>query len=289
MSVPRYFLPEHPRLTDVYSKGELRGLLQTGELSRSDMVTDDETGISYLLGDLLAMPFRDAEVLPSRSTSSLNTPQTIPHEFRADTPLPRNERDLPEPVFESDDRAFRDEDRPDEDEEGPDLPEDATFEEDTPPYEDDEPDALEEDFTGEELLYMGHPSWFAFPKSLMVAAVCAGSAVYFYTHNIGLEWLTLLGSISGLVLLFIGLDRTTTTYYVTTKRVEMEFGIMGRNTKEVRIVDIRAIDVEQEGMGAIIGLGTVKFDSSASAGPEVCFRDVRRPHDIKQLVRDLQG
>jgi uncharacterized membrane protein YdbT with pleckstrin-like domain len=146
----------------------------------------------------------------------------------------------------------------------------------------------EEDFEPEELLYIGHPSWLAFPKALLLVAVCAGSAVYFYKHHVGFEWITLPGSIAGLVLLFIALDRTTTTYFITTKRVEMEFGILGRNSKEVRICDIRAIDVVQRGLGALVGLGTVKFDSSASAGPEVCFRNVRRPHALKQLVRELQ-
>lgn len=286
MSAPRYFLPEHSRLTDVYSKAELRALLQTGELSRSDMVTDDETGIAYLLGDLLAMPFRDADVLPARSTSSLHPQREVPHEFRANTPLPRNERDETDAEFEAHEETLAGDEEP-EDEGESEIPEDATFEAETAPLE--EPNLDEDDRSDEELLYMGHPSWFAFPKSLLVSAICAGSAFYFHRHNIGLEWLTLLGSISGLVLLFIGLDRTTTTYYVTTKRVEMEFGIVGRNTKEVRIVDIRAIDVEQKGLDAVVGLGTVKFDSSATAGPEVCFRNVRRPHDIKQLVRDLQG
>ena len=331
MSPARYFLPEHPTLTEVYSKAELRGMLQAGELSRSDMVMDDETGIAYLLGDLLAMPFPDAAVAPTRSTSPLRAPR-VPqsHEFRADTPLPRSEwegnrrnQSTKEPI-EEDVHAYEapppggfgfDETEEDEDEER-----DAVFEEEedgdsiisiagAPPSQHphvalspDEEDGnaggtppaagfMMEDDLGEEeeFLYIGHPSWFAFPKSLLVVAICLGSAYYFYKHQVGLEWLTLPGSIAGLVLLFIGLDRTSTTYYVTTKRVEMEYGIVGRNTKEVRICDIRAIDVEQAGFGAFVGLGTVKFDSSATAGPEVCFRNVRRPHDIKQLVRELQG
>lgn len=308
-------------------------MLQAGELSRSDMVTDDETGIAYLLGDLLAMPFPDAAVIPTRSTSPLQAPR-LPqsHEFRADTPLPRSEWDrrtraeredeqeemagstFPTDSSEEDDFSEHGDDDGEEDDEG-----EAVFEEEdeegeslvsaAPAYPTPAPANMhgtpemeprirplapafmmeDEDVEEEEFLYIGHPSWFAFPKSLLVVLVCLGSAYYFHKHQVGLEWLTLPGSIAGLVLLFIGLDRTSTTYYVTTKRVEMEYGIVGRNTKEVRICDIRAIDVEQAGFGALVGLGTVKFDSSATAGPEVCFRNVRRPHDIKQLVRELQG
>ena len=109
MSAARYFLPDHPKLTDVYSKGELRAMLQAGQLSRSDMVTDDETGKGYLLGDLLMTPFPDVAVVPLRSTNSLQTrqpSQTQSHEFRADTPLPRVER---EELDEDDDREDEEE------------------------------------------------------------------------------------------------------------------------------------------------------------------------------------
>lgn len=283
MPVARYFLPDHPLLTEVYSRNDLRALLQAGELSRSDMVTDDETGLSHLLGDLLAMPFPDAGVLPSRTTSPLQT-QPIPssHEFRADTPLPRSELDWsPEEAEEHDDGQETLDDPA-----GDDSEEDSASGGDTTTDEAGEPSPDEEE---EELLYLGHPSWFAFPKSLVITLVCISSAIFFQQHHVGLEWITLLGSIAGLILLFISLDRTTTTYFVTTRRVELEFGIIGRNTKEVRICDIRAIDVVQHGWAALMGLGTVKFDSSASAGPEVCFRNVRKPHVIKQLVRELQG
>ena len=43
-----------------------------------------------------------------------------------------------------------------------------------------------------------------------------------------------------LPLAFVWLKRTTTTYFVTTRRVEIETGMLGRSTKEVRIGDIRA-------------------------------------------------
>ncbi|MEZ0386796.1 MAG: PH domain-containing protein, partial [Verrucomicrobium sp.] len=142
---------------------------------------------------------------------------------------------------------------------------------------------------GEEILFLGHPSWFAYPKSLAITFACLGGAAFCFTQQYGLEWIVLLGSIAALILVFVSLDRTTTTYFVTTRRVEMEFGLVGRNSKEVRIADIRAIDVRQKSYAALLGIGNVDFDSSASPGAEVRFKDVRRPHDIKQLVRQLQG
>ena len=281
MNTARYFLPDHPELTDVYSKADLRALLQSGALSRSDIVTDDETGLSHLLGDLVMLPFPGAGVLPSRSTSPLLAPTHESREFRADTPLPHTGATVPEEMDGIDDvEALHDDEPADEDEDGQAAPED----EETHYGDDDSPVDDEE-----VVIYIGHPSWLAYPRALLVSALCIAISRYFHQRGVGIEWITLLGSVAGLILVFIGLERTTTTYSVTSRRVELEFGIIGRNTKEVRICDIRAIDVVQKTYAALIGIGTVKFDSSAGEGPEVFFQNVRRPHRIKQLVRELQA
>lgn len=345
MEAARYFVPEHPTLTEVYSRDELRHFLQRGELSRCDMICDDETGLAHLLGDLLSLPYRDATLAPSRSTRSsvaeLTAPHSNSHEFRADTPLTPAHRAIPprpssshdnylpssnshgEPAIHShhgdepevvpldneeysgldlDTDLYQDADAdvdpdPDEEDELQDLrPFNPFGQSDIPQFEEDsEIDDLPYSSASypptsaeEETLYMGHPSWLAFPKSLIGFATFASATVYVLAAHIGLEWVMLLGSIAGLFLVFITLERTTTTYFVTSHRIEIEFGIIGRNTKEVRIRDIRAIDVHQRGYKAIVGLGTVEFDSSASSGPEVIFTNVRRPHQIKELVRSLQ-
>jgi membrane protein YdbS with pleckstrin-like domain len=363
----RYFLPDHPTLKDVYSKNDLRAMLVSGTLSRSDMVLDDETGHGHLLGDLLAMPYPDVTIMPSRSTSSTSTnsgsgssgsniaprPQLPPnHEFRADTPLPRPENDFRRPSQrrttsrEEADLQQRD-DAGDEEDEDEEQDEDATFEdeddlddalldeleEDLHPHEgaDDEehPDEdaprlrpptpvpastapvqewrpghpyggmmraqlgpvetfYPEERGPEETLYQGHPSWLAYPKSLLALLLLIASAVVSHRMQIGLEWVLLFGSVAGLILLFVGLDRFTCTYFITTRRVEMEYGVLGRNTREVRIRDIRSIDVQQGGWRALLGMGNVRFDSSVSSGPEVYFKNVHRPHALKELVREMQ-
>ena len=354
MATARYFLPDHPTYKDVYSRNDLRGMLLSGDLSRSDMVLDDETGLAHLLGDLLAIPYPEATVMPARSTSGLQPRPPLSHEFRANTPLPRPENELKPralpPARSKDEQEDEDGDEDDQDDfDGNDddddddyydeeeedekeaplpprgaMPRPAPFAQDAladvQDLEDDLADppslhnplkiegrgittpvhallpasAVSEPLTEyeripEEELYQGHPSWFAFPRSLLAAILALAGAYCSLEYDFGIEWILLCVSIAGLVLLFVGLDRYTTTYYITTRRVEMEYGIVGRNTKEVRIRDIRAIDVTQEGYTALVGLGTVKFDSSATAGPEVCFTNVRRPHDLKELVRELQG
>lgn len=347
MSLPRYFLPDHPVLTEVYSKADLRAMLQSGELSRSEIVVDDETGLGHLLGDLLAAPYPDVTGTPTQTTSGSRPRPPLKQEFRADTPLTRSlppqnvrihkgtearddendEEEEEEDGFDEAPPAEDSEEGDDEDFDQRDLfsrPASRPFQPQPPPQRpadlDDEPEDVfleprlspsspllpgptapqTDEFGppagptlpsrgGEEILFLGHPSWFAYPKSLAVSFACLGGAVFCFTQQHGLEWIVLLGSIAALILVFVSLDRTTTTYFVTTRRVEMEFGLVGRNSKEVRIADIRAIDVRQKSYAALLGIGNVDFDSSASPGAEVRFKDVRRPHDIKQLVRQLQG
>lgn len=346
----RYFVPDHPKFTDVYTKDELRVLLQKGELSRSDILCDDETGLAHLLGDLLSTPYPEATVAPSRSTQSsvppLENPPPQVQEFRASTtlsqtPLPRrnSRRDEVEEDWEEetddesdlDDEDYTrqraeeiedddldhledrytdsDEEEDDDDDSYSDEESDATF-----VAEDDDrdlvagvgsvpvttaeernravfPTVVRESLMAQEddLLYLGHPSWLAYPRALLAFVFFALISAACWHLRYGLEWVMLFGSIGGLCLLFIALERTTTAYMVSRRRVEMEYGIIGRSTKEVRIEDIRAIDVQQSGVNALLGLGTVSFDSSAGAAPEVVFKNVRGPHRIKDMVRGLQG
>ena len=59
-------------------------------------------------------------------------------------------------------------------------------------------------------------------------------------------------------------------------------------SKEARICDIRSIDVHESGLKGLLGLGTLEVSSAGTAGVEVRFRDMRRAHDLKQLIRQLQ-
>jgi len=271
MADARYFVPDHASLKDVYSKDDLREMLQAGELSRSDIVFDDETGLSHLLGDLLMTAYRESRGERVRTTSGLAGERPQQHEFRAHTPLPRPETDG-------------------EGDEGSEYP--SGEEACEPPRgrtmgqsAEEEP----EESDGEELLYHGHPSWRAYPKSVVALFAFGGAAWLFYRFHAELGWVIVSGALAVLPILFVWLDRTTTSYFITSRRVEVESGIIGRSTKEVRIPDIRAIDVVQHGFNALVGIGNVKFDSSAGPNAEVEFINVRRPHDLKHAVRELQG
>lgn len=273
MADARYFVPDHASLKDVYSKDDLRGLLQAGKLSRSDIVIDDQTGLAHLLGDLLMTAYRETRVETVRATAGVAGAPPPQHEFRANTPLPRPET------------------QPEEDAESGFAPEEELEETIDEPEAETLPtgDGVIAAPAGEGLLYHGHPSWLAYPKSVLALFGFGTAAWLFHRLHAEFAWVIVSGSLAVLPLLFVSLDRATTSYFITSRRVEMEFGILGRSTKEVRIADIRAIDVEQRGYQAVVGIGNVKFDSAAGSNAEVEFNNVRRPHALKQAVRELQG
>ena len=262
----RYFIPDHPSLKDVYSKDDLRKLVVMGKLTRSEIVLDDQTGMAHLLGDLITVPHHESHVVDDSEE-----PEKHGHghlEFRARTPLPQ-----PEPPF---------------------VPEEAPVDEEEF-YDDAEEEIEPDDGPQEELMpiperlvYRGRPSWFSYPKLVLTFAASVAIAVWAYREHYEMSLIVTAAALAGLAIVLIVLDRTTTEYFVTTERVEMESGVVGRNSKEIRVEDIRAIDVYQRGWLALFGVGTVEFSSSAGLEAEVSFKNVWRPHRIKERVRELQ-
>lgn len=140
--------------------------------------------------------------------------------------------------------------------------------------------------SGERIYYRRHPSWFAYWKPLLLfvlLGIASGLAFQF-----GERFLAIGAGLALATILATALARFSKEYLVTEERVEVVWGIIGRSSKEVRIRDIRSIDVEESGFTGLIGIGTVDFSSAANSGVEVQFRDIRKAHRVKELVRALQ-
>jgi uncharacterized membrane protein YdbT with pleckstrin-like domain len=105
---------------------------------------------------------------------------------------------------------------------------------------------------------------------------------------LGLKYAVLGWLVASAALLAVGLFRFSKDYLVTDERVEVIWGVIARSSKEVRIRDIRSIDVRENALTGLLGLGSVDFSSSANSGVEVVFAQVRGAHKVKELVRELQ-
>lgn len=245
----RYRIHQHPAFTDLLSKDDLYVLVDRGSLARGDLCTDTSTGMDHTVGEIVA------NMRPPRAAGSqARVSRPSYQEIRADLPCDDDEQEVPE--LEDD------------------------------PETDEEEEAAAYTDSGERILYHKHPSWLSSLKALFLALLLVVAAVLLFQMQEDSFIIALLCSTATLTC--IAIARFSRDYYVTEERVEVVWGIIGRSSKEVRICDIRSIDVHERGLKGLLGLGSVDFSSAANAGVEVQFRDIRGAHQVKQLIRQLQ-
>jgi len=90
------------------------------------------------------------------------------------------------------------------------------------------------------------------------------------------------------LVLWIQLDRSRRKYAVTNKRVSAEYGIVNKSSNEVRIQDVRSINLRKTGLSGLLGIGTVEFSSAATDDADVIFWNTSDAEKVRDLVRSLQ-
>ena len=151
--------------------------------------------------------------------------------------------------------------------------------------DDDEGNEDEHFLDGERLLYAGHPSIASSPLGLFFVVGVITGGVWLYVID---PVFTLAGvGLSLLGMAYLSFMRFTQDYRITPRRIEVTTGFLARSSNEVRIEDIRAINVTCRGFTGIIGIGTVDFFTAGDAA-EVSFRKIWAAQKVKTLVRRLQ-
>ena len=136
------------------------------------------------------------------------------------------------------------------------------------------------------ILYAGHPSILSFPKTVifMAASLAAGVVL----RGVSSWWLLFALAVCLFGVAFIILRRAMSLYIISPRRVEMVRGLIARSSNEVRIGDIRAINVKKSGIKGWLGVGHVEFASAGSGSVEVIFRNIYAADRVKGLVRRIQ-
>jgi uncharacterized membrane protein YdbT with pleckstrin-like domain len=88
---------------------------------------------------------------------------------------------------------------------------------------------------------------------------------------------------------FIYLDRARRIYRVTSIKVTMEYGIWIKSSNEIRICDIRSINVTRQGLAGLAGVGNLEFSSAATDRAEVVFAGITEPENIRHIVSELRS
>jgi len=135
------------------------------------------------------------------------------------------------------------------------------------------------------VLYSGHPSILTYPLALL--GLIGGVVGAIWLFPIDPRYSMLAAALALVALVRLSWVKFTSDYLITARRVEVISGLIARSSREVRISDIRAINVTCSGWTGFLGIGTVDFFTIGDA-PEVTFHRIWSAREIKQLVRRLQ-
>ena len=147
----------------------------------------------------------------------------------------------------------------------------------------------------EEVLWSGSTShWYHlgrwFFSLLIVAAVAA--VIYFNQGHLQ-DWLPSAWAVPGVLLLlligWIEWQRGSRKYRVTNSRLIVERGRFAKDSSEIRVQDIRSINVTKSGLSGMLGIGNVEFSSAADNDAEVTFVRIANADSVRDLVRKLQS
>jgi uncharacterized membrane protein YdbT with pleckstrin-like domain len=151
---------------------------------------------------------------------------------------------------------------------------------------------------GESIIFHGHPSWrsmLGFHAGGFLLSVLAGALAGVLSAlgagHVLASWVIL--AVLAVFVLAIArgaLRRRRTTYTITSRRLTIELGILGREVHETRIEQIQNVNASQSVLERALGVGDVSFDTAGGAAFDFSFRGVANPRQIVRMVDDaLRG
>ncbi len=142
----------------------------------------------------------------------------------------------------------------------------------------------------EQELFRGNPSWKRLLLPLSVALLIIGGTIPFLRN---MAWCTLviLGMLLLCLLWFLKkfVEIKTTTYLLTTRRLQVHTGLLLRQEVEVDMEDIRAVWLQQNFWEQLLRYGDVMVGTAATSGAEVILADVDHPQALQELFREHKG
>lgn len=147
----------------------------------------------------------------------------------------------------------------------------------------------------EEVIWSGSSSrWYHFGRWFFGLLLVAGIAAAIYYNQESLQqWMPWAWAVPGVLLLIVIIwiewHRKSRRYQVTNSRVIVQRGRFVKDSNEIRVQDIRSINVTKRGLGGFIGIGNVEFSSAATDDAEVTFVRIANADEVRDLVRKLQS
>jgi uncharacterized membrane protein YdbT with pleckstrin-like domain len=147
----------------------------------------------------------------------------------------------------------------------------------------------------ETTLWSGSVSQWHYAGKWLIITILFAALVGTFVAHLGFDP-TLAWAVRGVLavailalFIWIRLDRSSRKYTVTNRRVSVEFGIISKRSTELRIQDIRSINLTTSGLSGLIGIGRIEFSSAASDDADVIFWNTPSAEKIRDMVRSLQA
>lgn len=82
-----------------------------------------------------------------------------------------------------------------------------------------------------------------------------------------------------------GSETLSTHYEVTSQRLRIKTGMLGRKTDEADLIRVKDIRIEQGLTERGLGVGNVIITTTDPSQPTIILRKVSRPEEVKELIR----
>jgi hypothetical protein len=74
-------------------------------------------------------------------------------------------------------------------------------------------------------------------------------------------------------------------YTVTTERVRISKGVLGRDNEDVELIRLQDIDYSQRMTERVVNIGDITLRSADISDPEVVLRNVANPAQVHEIIR----
>ena len=134
---------------------------------------------------------------------------------------------------------------------------------------------------GETVVQRARLHWIVFLKAVAVVAI--GLGLLFFEPIVGGVVIAV-----GLVMAVPPwLERLTSEFGVTSKRVIIKVGLVQRRTLELLIRQVEAISVDQSLTGRILNFGTITL--TGTGGVKETFHNIANPLEFRRSIQSLSA
>ena len=121
---------------------------------------------------------------------------------------------------------------------------------------------------------------------VLIAHPSAMNYIWFIVFGVLLIPLFLIGVV---MILYAYINIKTTCYVVTNRRVVVKTGLLSIRQSEIRVVDIRGVNLQRGLWQRMIGTGNITIGTAATGGAEIVMIGIGNPNHVVEAINAQRG